>query len=828
MSTTVSNAFTRTFTDDGEVALADVGGKGFGLIEMARSGLRVPPGYVIGTAACHEYLAHDRLPDSLNNEVFDQLSGVEQKTGKTFGAGPTPLLLSVRSGAPVSMPGMMDTILNLGINRQAAIALAESTGDLTFVGDVVFRFHTMYSEIVLGAFDAPDRSDLDELLEELGEEADPGTAFDAVWKLCADRLAEDMDDEVPTDPREQLIGAIEAVFRSWNTRRAQTYRKVHKIPDSLGTAVVVQSMAFGNLDEKSGSGVVFTRNPITGEPGMYGEFLCASQGEDVVSGVRTPEPVASMIQLIPEAYEELVAICETLENSRQDMLDIEFTVEKSTLYMLQVRSAKRTAQAALRCTVDMHDEGVLDAESAFRAVSLEQIREAQRPTFDPDELARARVDDRILTVGVGACPGNVVGQLHFDSDLAERAAQQGTPVILARPITSPTDLHGMIAAQGIITATGGATSHAAVVARALGTTCIVGCAQLDIDPEDGSMRVAGRTFRTGDIVSLEGSSGEVFEGSLDLVQGAVGEQLDRFLDIAIPSDLSTSVFGRAHSSSQVEDALERGAVGVVSAIDDVLATTGSLNDIINAIEQGKTLAEAAETLRKAIAAAFRPILQAVGKAQLSVRGLDFHADDVAELFALRNLFALHPQLAMPLGCPEFLTAQLRGLAEAAEGTSAQVVYVSPRTNGRGEAEALRRLAAELPNPIGIGCYITNVQGMRDAAGIAENVDSVWIELRRIQAATFDIPSRHLITAEPLDSYVGAGLLPLDPRVDVDDFVLSLLDQMLVDVPDISAVGVRLTGDVTVGAVDMLHTRGIRQYAVKIDEVRPTRLALAQQ
>lgn len=828
MPTTLNKPFTRTFTDDGEADLQDVGGKGYGLIDMAKSGLRVPPGYVIGTAACHEYLAQNRLPDSLSDEVFQQLSVVEERTGKTFGDGPTPLLLSVRSGAPISMPGMMDTVLNLGINRQAATALAESTGDLTFVADVVFRFHTMYSEIVLGAFDAPERSALDDLMKEFREAGDPGAVFDAVWALCADHLAEDIDEVVPTDPREQLIGAIEAVFRSWNTRRAQTYRKVHGIPESLGTAVVVQSMAFGNLDGKSGSGVVFTRNPITGEPGMYGEFLPASQGEDVVSGVRTPEPVSAMAELVPEAYDELVATCQTLENSRQDMLDIEFTVEKSTLYMLQVRSAKRTAQAALRCAVDMHAEGVLDAENAFKAVSLEQIREAQRPTFDPAELARAREDDRILTVGVGACPGNVVGQLHFDSESAEQAAAQGEPVILARPITSPTDLHGMIAAQGIVTATGGATSHAAVVARALGTTCIVGCAQLDIDPENGSMQVGGRTFRTGDVVSLEGSSGEVFDGSLDLVQGAVGEQLDRFLDITAGSGSADSVFGRAHSSAQVEDALTRGAGGVVSAIDDVLVTAGSLHEVIDAIEQGKTLAEAAEILRTAIAAAFRPILQAVGDAELSVRGLDFHADDVAELFGLRNLFALHPQLAMPVGSSEFVSAQLRGLAEAAEGTAARVVYVSPRTNGRGEAAELRRLADEQPNPIGVGCYITNVQGMRDAAGIAENVDSIWIELRRIQAATFDIPARHLLTAEPLDSYVAAGLLPLDPRVDVDDFVLSLLDEMLDDVPDVSAVGVRLTGDVTVGTVDMLHVRGLRRYAVKIDEIRPTRLALAQQ
>lgn len=820
---------TRAFTDPGDVDVNDVGGKGFGLIEMTRAGLRVPPGFVISTSACHRYLEVGALDDDLVGQIRSRLTDLESSTTKVFGGGPLPLLLSVRSGAPISMPGMMDTVLNLGISRDSAIALAQATANTRFVADVVFRFHGMYAETVLDAFDVPERDELDELLETLPENASAGEVYDAVWSYCAEKLSEDCDDAVPTDPVEQLIGAIEAVFRSWNTRRAVTYRDIHGIPHDLGTAVVVQSMAFGNLDETSGSGVVFTRNPVTGEPGMFGEYLESSQGEDVVAGTRTPDPVHKMSERAPDAYAELVATCADMERTRADMLDIEFTVERGTLYMLQVRSAKRTARAAIRIAADMYDEGILDGPAAAASVTLEQIRNVQRPGFDPAELAEAKNSGRVISTGVGASPGQVVGELYFDSEAAQRAAEAGKPAILARPVTSPTDLHGMIAADGIVTATGGSTSHAAVVARALGTTCIVGCADLQIDPTAGVMTVGERSWKTGDVVSLDGSTGDVLDGPITMVDGASGDGADlaRLLDIAAQGSPDTTIAGRAHTADQVGEVLERGAGAVVSAVDDVLVTAGLLDGIVTALEEGQELATVATDLEAAIEKSFRPLFEAAGAVDVDVRGLDFHADDVAELFAVTNLFALHPQVAMPMGSPELVAAQLRGLARAADKTGASVCFVSPRTSNRLEAVALRELRDKLSLPIRIGCYVTNTQGVLHLADIAAEADHVWLELQRLQAATYDIPPRHLLAAEPLDSYVRDNLIDIDPRTDLSSYVEQLVDGALAALGDPAAVRIRLAGKLSQDTMHRLRSKGIVVFAVSSDEVRPARLALAK-
>ena len=335
------------------------------------------------------------------------------------------------------------------------MALATATGDTRFVADLTARFHAMYSETVLGALDPAEG--VDELVAAVGADDEPGPAYDRIWSACEQALFDDTGDSVPADPRAQLRGAVEAVFRSWNTRRARTYRDFHKIPHDLGTAVVVQSMVFGNLDADSGSGVVFTRNPVTGEPGLFGEYLGRSQGEDVVAGTRTPAPVVEA--LAPEVLHELRVACAELERRQGDVLDIEFTVERSVLYFLQVRSAKRTAEAAVRIAADLLAEGVVAPPTVLRKVSAEQVRQVQRPGFDAAELEAARAGDRLLTIGIGACPGQVSGALVLDPDRASADAGAGVKTILARPITSPADLHGMIAAQGIVTATGGSTGR---------------------------------------------------------------------------------------------------------------------------------------------------------------------------------------------------------------------------------------------------------------------------------------------------------------------------------------------------------------------------------
>lgn len=363
------HAFTLGFDEADPDDVDRLGGKGAGLARMTRSGLRVPAGYIISTDACRRYLEDGRLPERLADEVRDRLAELETRTGKAFGAGPLPLLLSVRSGAPVSMPGMMDTILDLGLNRDAAVAMAEATGDARFVADLVARFHSMYSETVLGALDTGE--EVSALVDAVSPGDDPGSTYDRIWAACEASLARDTGDSVPADPHEQLMGAVEAVLRSWNTRRARTYRDHHGIPHDLGTAVVVQAMVFGNLSADSGSGVVFTRNPVTGEPGLFGEYLAHSQGEDVVAGTRTPDPVTEALD--PPVLEELRASCAELERAHGDVLDIEFTVERSVLHFLQVRTAKRTPEAAVRIAADLLAEGVLDPASMLRAISPAQV-----------------------------------------------------------------------------------------------------------------------------------------------------------------------------------------------------------------------------------------------------------------------------------------------------------------------------------------------------------------------------------------------------------------------------------------------------------------------
>ncbi|MCU1661716.1 MAG: Pyruvate, phosphate dikinase, partial [Pseudonocardia sp.] len=562
--------YTLTFEAADPDAVDQLGGKGAGLARMTQSGLRVPPGYIISTDACRRYLADGAVPAGLTDEVLAQLGDLEERTGKTFGGGPLPLLLSVRSGAPISMPGMMDTILNLGLGRDAAVALARASGDTRFMADLVARFHAMYSETVLDALD-PGHG-IDELVAETAVDADPGETYDLIWSACEKALADDSGDpdvSVPADPRAQLAGAVEAVFRSWNTRRARTYRDHHAIPHDLGTAVVVQSMVFGNLDVESGSGVVFTRNPVTGEPGLFGEYLAHSQGEDVVAGTRTPDPVVEA--LAPTVLEELRRTCADLERSHGDVLDIEFTVERSALYFLQVRSAKRTPEAAVRIAADLLAEGAVTPAAALRAVSSGQVRQVQRPGFDDADLDAARRSDRLLTTGIGACPGQVSGALVLDPDRAKEQSDAGTKVVLARPITSPADLHGMIAAQGIVTATGGSTSHAAVVARALGTACVVGASAMKVDLGARTLTIDGQTLREGDHVSLDGATGELFSGAFATsTPAAATGALSSLLAVAARA-AECEVLSRVTLPSDVAAALEAGATGLVTAVDDVLA-----------------------------------------------------------------------------------------------------------------------------------------------------------------------------------------------------------------------------------------------------------------
>ncbi len=514
---------------DGESSMKNLlGGKGANLAEMSSLGLPVPPGFTITTEACVHYFSNGQsYPDALADQVKAGLAKVEQITGKTFGDVKNPLLVSVRSGARASMPGMMDTVLNLGLNDQTVEGLAALSGDRRFALDSYRRFITMYSNVVLGLSHDDFEEVLDDHKDRLGVTIDTDLDADHWQAVIADYLAvvEDrLGQPFPQDPHDQLWGAIGAVFDSWMNDRAKFYRRMHDIPESWGTAVNIQSMVFGNMGQTSATGVAFTRNPSTGEARLYGEFLINAQGEDVVAGIRTPqsltragreemgETAPSMEEAMPEVFHQFVEVVGRLESHYRDMQDIEFTVEQGRLWMLQTRNGKRTAKSALKIAVDLASEGVISEEEAVSRVEPSALDQLLHPTLDP------KAERHVVAAGLPASPGAATGKVVFDADEAERMSQLGDAVILVREETSPEDIHGMHAARGIVTARGGMTSHAAVVARGMGRPCVSGAGEIHINEKAGTFTARGRTFKAGEVITIDGGKGEVLDGAVPMIE----------------------------------------------------------------------------------------------------------------------------------------------------------------------------------------------------------------------------------------------------------------------------------------------------------------------
>jgi pyruvate,orthophosphate dikinase len=513
---------------EGSADMRDLlGGKGANLAEMTRLGLPVPPGFTITTEACREYYAlGGRLPEGLMAGVREALSRVEKEMGRRFGDPEDPLLVSVRSGAKYSMPGMMDTVLNLGLNEQTVQGLIRATGNPRFAWDAYRRFISMFSDIVLGI----DKGLFEEMLTRAKERK--GVRYDT--ELSAEDLealvSEQLDLLVkkhglgfPEDPWTQLEMAIEAVFRSWNNKRAQDYRRKEGIPDDLGTAVNIQAMVFGNMGDDSGTGVAFTRDPATGERGLYGELLMNAQGEDVVAGIRTPMPLSQLEQILPEIYQQFREIAESLERHYRDMMDIEFTIERGKLYVLQCRVGKRTGPAAVRIAVEMAEEGLITKETAILRVSPEHFDQLLHPRIDEAYVEENGIVP--VAVGLPASPGSASGKVVFTADRAEELAKKGEKVILVRDETNPDDVHGMLASQGILTARGGKTSHAAVVARGFGIPCITGCEAIKVDPQARLFSVDGRIVREGAWITVDGTTGRVFLERIPLLSPHMGGEM---------------------------------------------------------------------------------------------------------------------------------------------------------------------------------------------------------------------------------------------------------------------------------------------------------------
>jgi pyruvate,orthophosphate dikinase len=682
-----------------------LGGKGVGLAEMTALGLPVPGGFTITTDACRAYMATRELPEGLAEEVRAHVATLERTSGKRFGDPGDPLLVSVRSGAAVSMPGMMDTILNLGLNDEAVEGLAARTANPRLAYDSYRRLIQMFGEVVDGIDPSLFENALGTLKRERGAASDTDLSADDLRRLVdtfRGIYREEKGSDFPAGASDQLMRSVRAVFDSWDTPRARVYRRANGIPDDLGTAVNVVQMVFGNMGDRSGTGVAFTRNPATGVKELYGEFLANAQGEDVVAGIRTPQPVESMAQIMPAAYEQLLAALARLEEHYRDMQDVEFTVEDGTLYLLQTRAAKRTAAAALRAAVDMVEEGTISREEAILRIDPAALDQLLHPRIDPAEAPKP------VAKGLNASPGAASGGIVFDADTAVERAKGG-PVILVRDETTPDDIHGMIAAQGILTIHGGMTSHAAVVARGMGKPCVAGCDGLSL--EAGVAQLAGHELREGDVITIDGGSGQVYLGQLKLVPPQLNEDFETLLGWA---DVHRRLRVRANADTPPDAARARefGAEGIGLCRTEHMF----FGDERLPVMQEMILADNERGRRAALdrllpfqQADFEGIFEAMSGLPVTIRLLDppLHeflpleeqAVDERMRARIRSLHELNPMLGMR-GCrlglvyPEIYEMQIRAIARAAlavearQGEAPLVEIMHPLI---GFAEELRRL-----------------------------------------------------------------------------------------------------------------------------------------
>ena len=775
-----------------------LGGKGFGLVAMRRAGLPVPPAFVVTTEACRRYLRTGEVP-GLWEEVRAKMAALEDLAGKRFGLGEgasPPLLVSVRSGAPVSMPGMMDTILNLGLTLEGVEALARATGNPRFAWDSFRRLLAMYGEVVLGEGSEVFEEKLSALKERRGAETEADLTAEDLEELAYVYLAhlEARGTPFPLDPWAQLEGAILAVFRSWQNPRARTYRRIYGIPEDLGTAVVVQAMVFGNLGEDSGTGVGFTRNPATGEKGLYGEYLRNAQGEDVVAGIRTPEPLDRLRDYAPGLYGELLEVAEGLEGHFRDMQDFEFTVERGKLYLLQTRSGKRTAQAAVRIAVEMAEEGLITKEEAILRVEANALPGLLRPAVDRNKAPKP------LVKGLPASPGAAFGHAVFSNEAAERYTAQGLPTILIRPETTPEDITGMYLSKGILTARGGLTSHAAVVARGLGVPAVVGAEALRVYPGEGRARAEGVEIREGDLLTLDGSTGEVYLGSVPLVEAAGEALLAKLLSWAEPHR-RLGVRANADTPEDAQRARAFGAEGIglcrtehMFFQEERLPWVRRL--ILAATEEEE--AEALEVLFHFQKEDFKGIHRAMDGLPVTVRLLDppLHeflpplaelgekaeaGDDEARalLERAKALHELNPMLGfrgvrLLLLRPGIFRMQLRALLEAAkelreEGLNPRPEVMLPLVADPKEVARARALAEELfreYGPIPFGTMIETPRAALLAGEIAPLVDFFSFGTNDLTQMTFGLSRDD--AGKFLPRYVEEGLFPFDPSERLDE------------------------------------------------------------
>jgi pyruvate, orthophosphate dikinase len=795
-----------------------LGGKGAGLAEMANLGLPVPAGFTITTAVCtHYYENGNAYPKNLQEQVRAALAQVGRITGKTFGDGDNPLLVSVRSGARASMPGMMDTVLNLGLNDATVEALAKNSGDKRFAYDSYRRFITMYSDVVLGLGHYHFEEILDDHKDRNGYTLDTDLTADD-WVDLVGRYKERLEEEhgapFPQDPHEQLWGAISAVFGSWMNQRAITYRRLHGIPESWGTAVNVQAMVFGNMGETSATGVAFTRNPSTGEKKLYGEFLINAQGEDVVAGIRTPQEITelarkeagsdkpSMEKAMPAAFNELTRIYGVLERHYRDMQDLEFTVERGKLWMLQTRLGKRTAKAALRIAVELANEGLITRKEAVTRIDPGALDQLLHPTIDPN------AERKIIATGLPASPGAASGEIVFSSDEAEALKAKDRKVILVRVETSPEDIHGMHAAEGILTTRGGLTSHAAVVARGMGKPCVSGAGALRVDYAAGTMSIAGRTFRAGNIITIDGSTGQVLAGRVPMTEPALSGEFGTLMGWA-DAVRTLGVRANADTPNDARVALKFGAEGIGLCRTEHMFFE---EDRIRAVRE-MILTDDEKSRRAALAkllpmqrADFVELFEIMQGLPVTIRLLDpplheflpHSEEEIAEVAAAmgadpkkladraRELHEFNPMLGfrgcrLAIAYPEIAEMQARAIfeaaVEAAKRTGKPVVpeVMVPLIATKAELDLVKAsidamaeaVARETGTKVAyqVGTMIELPRASLRAAEIAETAEFFSFGTNDLTQTAFGISRDD--AASFLGTYMARGILASDPFVSID-------------------------------------------------------------
>ncbi|HEX3255371.1 MAG TPA: pyruvate, phosphate dikinase [Gaiellaceae bacterium] len=801
----MSERYVYDFTESADLGRELLGGKGVGLAEMTAIGIPVPAGFTVTTAACVAYMNDGgQIPDGLEDEITEHMRRLEEAAGKRFGDPDDPLLVSVRSGAAISMPGMMDTILNLGLNDESVEGLASATGNERFAYDAYRRLIQMYGDVVAGV----DAHRFEEAFSELKREK--GVVQDV--ELDADGLRDLIErfkqiyeggagHDFPQGAEEQLAAAVRAVFDSWDTPRAQVYRRANDIPDDLGTAVNVVQMVFGNKGDDSGTGVAFTRDPGTGEPGAWGEFLANAQGEDVVAGIRTPQPLAEMKERFSEAHDELVETMRRLEEHYREMQDIEFTIEEGRLYLLQTRSGKRTAQAALKIAVDMVDEGLISKEEAIGRIDPKQLDQLLHPMIDP------KADYEVAAKGLNASPGAAMGKVVLDADAAEDAGKRGEDVILVRWETTPDDIHGILEARGVLTAQGGMTSHAAVVARGMGKPCVAGCEGLSIDLDARKLKIGGQELAEGDVLTIDGGTGEVIVGEVNLVAPRINDDFEFLL--AWADDIRRlRVRANADTPGDAAKAREFGAQGIGLCRTEHMFMADDRLPLVRAMIMASGEDERRDALAKLLPHQqedFEGIFEAMAGLPVTIRLLDppLHeflpsleeAESAEMARRIRALRENNPMLGTR-GCrlgllfPEIYEMQVRAIVRAADaveektGDAPLVEIMHPLVGFAEELRRLRELTVRTAAEEGDVAYTcgTMVELPRAcvrADEIAEHADFLSFGTNDLTQTTLGF-SRDDAEGKFLTHYLDEGILRQNPFETLDQSGVGELMELAVE------------------------------------------------